>query len=110
MQIYRRWGVPIGTFIAGVLLASAVYVWQGSDVQPEALPEHFSDAEYWRLINEFSEPGGYFRSDNFISNETTFQYVIPELKKKLNPAGSTSAWDRTKTSPISPRCVQSSQS
>jgi hypothetical protein len=86
-QLYRRWSLPIGTFFAGVLLASAVYLWHGTDVQPEALPDRFSDAEYWRLINEFSEPGGYFRSDNFISNETTFQYVIPELKEKIKPGG-----------------------
>src|SRR5262249_55028570 len=36
---------------------------------------------------EFSEPSGYFRSDNFISNEETFQYVIPELQKRV-PHGS----------------------
>src|SRR5262249_2338820 len=68
-------------------LASAAYVWHGTDVPPQALPEQFSDFEYWHLINEFSEPGGYFRSDNFISNETTFQYVIPELQKQIKPGG-----------------------
>ena len=33
------------------------------------------------MFTEFSEVGGYFRSDNFVSNETTFQYVIKDLKK-----------------------------
>src|SRR2546430_14944461 len=37
-------------------------------------------------ISEFSEPNGYFRADNFVSNETTFQYVIRELKK-VTPGG-----------------------
>ena len=87
MILYRRWSVPIGAFLAVVLLASAVYVWHGTEVQPQALPEQLPDSEYWRLIDEFSEPGGYFRSDNFISNETTFQYVIPELQKKIKPGG-----------------------
>ena len=27
-------------------------------------------------MNNFSESGGYFRSDNFLSNETGYQYVI----------------------------------
>ena len=38
------------------------------------------------MVTEFSEPNGYFRADNFVSNETTFQYVIRELKK-VTPGG-----------------------
>jgi len=52
----------------------------------QSLPTHLSDDEFWRLIGDLSEAGGYFRSDNFVSNETTFQYVIPELQKS-HPAG-----------------------
>ena len=43
------------------------------------LPERLSDAEFWNLINELSEPGGSFRSDNLLSNEVWLQYVIPDL-------------------------------
>jgi hypothetical protein len=32
-----------------------------------------------------SEPSGYFDTDNLISNETTFQHVIPELQKSPHP-------------------------
>jgi hypothetical protein len=39
------------------------------------------------MISEFSEPGGYFRSDNFISNETAWQMVIPELLGTIPPQG-----------------------
>jgi len=39
------------------------------------------------MITEFSEPGGYFRSDNFVSNETSYQYVIPELQRTTRPGG-----------------------
>lgn len=49
-------------------------------------PATISDAAFWKMVTGFSEPGGYFRSDNLISNETTFQQVIPELKKRT-PAG-----------------------
>ena len=52
----------------------------------QSLPSRLSDEEFWRLVNDLSEPGGYFRSDNFVSNETTFQHVIPELVKS-HPAG-----------------------
>jgi hypothetical protein len=44
-----------------------------------ALPERLSDAEFWKLITDLSEPGGYFRSDNLLSNEVWLQYVIPDL-------------------------------
>ena len=36
---------------------------------------------------EVSEDGGYFHSDNFTSNEFTFQYVIPELTRNLSAGG-----------------------
>lgn len=53
----------------------------------EELPEQLTDEAFWRLVTEFSEPGGYFRSDNFVSNETMFQYVIGDLKKNTRPGG-----------------------
>ena len=43
------------------------------------LPARLSDAEFWRLVTDFSEPNGYFRSDNLVSNERPFQQVIPAL-------------------------------
>jgi hypothetical protein len=46
---------------------------------PDTLPERLSDSAFWALSTESSEPGGYFRSENFLSNERTFQYVIPAL-------------------------------
>ncbi len=39
------------------------------------------------MIVDFSEPGGYFRSDNFVSNEMAFQYVIPALQATTKPGG-----------------------
>ena len=44
-----------------------------------ALPDRLTDAEFWKFIGDVSEPGGYFRSDNFLSNEAGFQTVIPRL-------------------------------
>jgi hypothetical protein len=51
------------------------------------LPSQLSDKDFWALVTDFSEPGGYFRSDNFISNEMGFLYPIPELKRTTRPGG-----------------------
>jgi len=55
--------------------------------QRNDLPARLSDKEFWRLVETFSEPNGYFQSDNLVSNEDTFQYVIPELLKVVPPGG-----------------------
>jgi hypothetical protein len=52
---------------------------------PAALPNQLSDAQFWSLITELSEPGGYFRSDNLLSNEVWLQYVIPDLLAVARP-------------------------
>ena len=52
-----------------------------------ALPDRLTDHEFWQFSVDMSEPGGYFRSDNFLSNETGFQYVIPELLRTTKPGG-----------------------
>jgi len=56
-------------------------------VAADNLPKELSDRAFWKMVVDFSEPDGFFRSDNFISNETTFQEVIPELKKKVSQNG-----------------------
>jgi hypothetical protein len=43
------------------------------------LPERLSDSEFWDLSTQFSEPDGFFRSDNLLSNELYLQTVIPQL-------------------------------
>jgi hypothetical protein len=53
----------------------------------DSLPGRISDAAFWQMITEFSEPSGYFFSDNFMSNENSLQYVIPELQRSLSPGG-----------------------
>jgi hypothetical protein len=45
--------------------------------QPESLPA----AEFSRLVRELSEEGGYFRSDNFTSNETSYLHVIDKMRQ-----------------------------
>lgn len=45
----------------------------------ETLPSQLSDQDFWKLSSESSETDGTFRSDNLLSNEIYFQYVIPPL-------------------------------
>src|SRR6185369_8940203 len=46
-----------------------------------SLPERLTDQEYWDLIEQYSEPNGYFQSDNLVGNERPLQNVVPALKK-----------------------------
>lgn len=49
------------------------------------LPARISDADFWRMVTDFSEGDGYFASDNLVSNELTFQWVIPRLQASWTP-------------------------
>src|SRR5215475_3785487 len=53
----------------------------------EGVPSQISDAEYWKMISEFSEPNGYFQYNIVTSNETSYQYVLPELMKTARSGG-----------------------
>ncbi len=44
-------------------------------------PESLTAAEFSRLSREMSEEGGFFRSDNFTSNETAYLTVVDKLKQ-----------------------------
>ncbi|HSE38640.1 MAG TPA: hypothetical protein VLG74_15170 [Blastocatellia bacterium] len=50
--------------------------------QPQQhLPESLAAAEFSRLIRDVSEEGGYFFSDNLISNETPYLTVVDKLRQ-----------------------------
>src|SRR5262249_46504230 len=55
--------------------------------QGAGLPAQLSDAEFWRLFNDFSEPGGNYPYENFVTNEETIQDVMPVLTKVTKPGG-----------------------
>src|SRR6187397_3022300 len=62
---------------AVVLTFALLSVFPGRAIEP--LPSELSDKEYWQLISDFSEPDGFFHSENFVSNERSFQRVLKEL-------------------------------
>jgi hypothetical protein len=51
------------------------------------LPQRLTDQEFWKLSTDLSEPNGFFRSENLVSNEHTFQYVIPALQATVRSGG-----------------------
>ncbi len=72
------------------LSAAAFAAWDATASharQRQGIPERLADTTFWRIVSTFSEPSGYFSSENFVSNETEWQYVIPAALKRVNPAG-----------------------
>src|SRR6187549_376388 len=53
----------------------------------DTLPARLNDEEFWKLSQDLSEPNGYFRSDNLVSNEIWFQYTLDDLLKRTRPGG-----------------------
>ena len=51
------------------------------------LPARLTNREFWALMTSLSEADGNFRSDNLVSNEIKYQWVIPELQRRLKPGG-----------------------
>ena len=67
-----------------VELAAVVFLFTSvARISAQSIPAKLSDEQFWKLSTESSEPDGTFRSDNLLSNELYFQYVIPDLVKTL---------------------------
>lgn len=72
--------------IAGLILIAQIGALPFAPVArgiAQGLPERLSSQEFWKMSSEFSEPDGRFRSDNLLSNESYFLYVIPELNRTV---------------------------
>jgi hypothetical protein len=73
---------------ARLTLVAASATWlAAAGLGAQSVPSKLSDSEFWKLVTDFSEANGYFRSDNFVSNETTYQWVIPDLLRTTKPGG-----------------------
>jgi hypothetical protein len=79
-MILRRTFLKLSISAALVLCLSAVPSLKTAKTA-EPLPSRLSDNAFWRMVSDFSEEGGYFRFENFLSNELGFQQVIPALKE-----------------------------
>ena len=75
MRILRRLSYLITALILAVPCAVA-----------EDLPRTISDAEFWRMVTDFSETGGTF-PQQYMSNEDSAQFIIPALKQTARQSG-----------------------
>src|SRR2546430_6744710 len=76
---------------AAVILALATFSAVHSTA-PRALavPDRLTDQEFWKIVQDSSEPGGYFRSadiTNLTSNELQYEYVLSDLVNRTKPGG-----------------------
>jgi hypothetical protein len=54
---------------------------------PRTLPERLTSAQYWKLVTDISEPGGYFQiTDNYTSNEREIAVLFTMLRDRNIPA------------------------
>ena len=54
---------------------------QAAYASPLALSPTPADSAFARLVQRLSEPGGYFDSDNLISNETSYLHVLDGMRR-----------------------------
>ena len=71
------------------LAASLVIVVSGRLVLAavDTLPSRLTDEEFWQLSQDLSEPNGYFRSDNLLSNELFYPEILPQLVRQAKAGG-----------------------
>src|SRR4029077_4876821 len=53
----------------------------------QEFPSKLSDSVFWKLVTDYSESNGFFRSDNFVWDETTHQGGITDLLRTTKPGG-----------------------
>jgi hypothetical protein len=83
----RRYAVALAAALVVAAALAVLLVAPGVRDRTSHLPPRLSDTAFWHLVADLSEPGGSFISDNYVSNESTFQRVIPELKERSRPGG-----------------------
>ena len=85
--------MPRRTFVAlGLVATLAIAAWPAvtpriAASQSDTLPARLTPQEMWQLSQDFSEPNGFFTSDNLVSNEIYLQWVIPELLTRSRQGG-----------------------
>src|SRR5215471_1370671 len=70
----RRLKYPVRLVVVATLSLFFSIAWSAQE-----LPVRLTDEAFWKLIADYSEPGGRFISDNFVSNELASQRVLSEL-------------------------------
>ena len=86
------WMLALAAIVAVTTGGATATPWQSAvpasqQAATQTLPASLTNDEFWQLSTALSEPGGYFRSENLVSNEHTYQYVIPTLRATVKSSG-----------------------
>src|SRR6266699_2950935 len=84
-QPFKSLALGAGMVLALVIGASII-PWSAEQPQAAAVVPISID-QLGQYIDDWSEPEGYFDSDNFISNETSYLHVIDDLHSRVRPGG-----------------------
>src|SRR5262245_13199719 len=84
-RLPRRSAMVLRRLVAVAAIAGPTSI--ASAQRARSMPDSLTDREFWQFFTTTSEVGGTFPSENFISNEQTYQHVIPTLKRSLAPDG-----------------------
>src|SRR5712692_9075556 len=76
-----KWWQLLPAALLGLVLVAAPLPEARSNQAQRKPPDSLSALEFSRLIREVSEEGGYFFSDNLISNETPYLTVVYKLRQ-----------------------------
>lgn len=79
----RGWNRPARFLAALGILLAILAPFRAADT----LPGRISNEAFWQMVEDFSEEGGYFTSENFSSNERGYETLIPQLQATIKPGG-----------------------
>ncbi len=80
MRISHRILVAASVLAVVTLRAVPASTWAA-----DLLPKAITDAQFWTLATEASEPSGTFHSENLVSNEIKFQGILPRFAAMTVP-------------------------
>jgi hypothetical protein len=76
--------------VAVILVLATFDAVHSTAPRARAAPDRLTDQEFWNIVTDSSEPGGYFRSadiTNLTSNETIYGDVLNDLVRRTRPGG-----------------------
>src|SRR5438445_8445983 len=81
-----RIALLLSCLVLALVLAASTGPW--TPEPPRAATDvQVSIEQFGRYLDEWSESEGYFDSDNFISNETSYLHVVDQLQQRVKPGG-----------------------
>jgi len=83
--LFMRRLVPLLLLLNLALAAGSIRMPAVQTQSSAATAAPISRADFAKYIEQWSEPEGYFDTDNFISNETSYLHIIPELQQRVRP-------------------------